>query len=359
VKERFALPNSSPLQDCQIDNTTILPKSLDKVYQYRVLKASKYLDETPEQITKILAAEGVTLDKLDSPAVSIVELVSLFNSVSIVDPTRVRAAAFVLKGLDESSTDAKILPLKPSTEPRKIFPQDIRQLDDKAVIEQFDAKHDEESFAELFRRSKGQSFIVLTDSLQAVTDGKFVGIGPHYGSRTIGMVERIDVNATFQLLRNSRKRQNPAFLIEEEGRIPVYKIMDFYNSSLEVCSKCKGTLKEKFCLICNKFIEDKEKLIFKIVHPFIIPHPDGGVKLPSTGQTQLWLWEPEPVIVQINGVTQGDFFGSANLTTEELQKKALEIPKVVQALGGKSIQKVVVIQSSGENATKINLIVPA
>lgn len=248
-----------PLPGFKTGNRKTLPNlevSMSNVSAFlsRVIEASRILKVTESEILEALQEEGIEdndegLMLLDAETTSEGYLEGRINATlespkynREIPPLKLKAAAAILKGKNPFA--------KPETAP-KAEPEGtltsaivdalkaqrpIEQLKDKELLELFQEDRDEKIAQELNRRANSLPFIVLTT-----------------GKTSEGQ-EKINIEATADLLKRARKGAAQQNIVIEGGSVPVYKISELDPESLvnEVCPICEERdLYRGYCDKCN------------------------------------------------------------------------------------------------------------
>jgi len=224
------------------------------VFMSRVIEVSRILKVTESEILEALQEEGIEdndegLMLLDAETTSEDYLAECIKTAlespkynRKVPLLKLRAAAAILKGknpfakpematkeVPEGTLTSTIVEALKAQRP-------IEQLKDKELIELFQEDRDDKIAQELNRRANGLPFIVLAP-----------------GKTNAGQ-EKINIDATADLLKRARKGAAQQNIVIEEGSVPVYKISELDPESLvnEVCSICEERdLYRGYCDKCN------------------------------------------------------------------------------------------------------------
>jgi len=279
-------------------------------YLRRINAASVTLQEKPEELQYLVETVAKPLSMLDSPDVTVENLLRVIcKSPKTNNAMKIMKAALQLKGqsLPEISTD-KVDELLRRRDEKQVSPpislELPEQMDDRALIERYNEKREQEVSWELERRAKGQPFIVLSPEGERGT-------------------ENLNIETTFQLLRTSRKRVNPEVL---DVGVQVYRVRDIdrNNRTVDLCNECGDILYKGWCATCREYVGNAKRQI--------MPRPH---RLPSNPKKA-------EVAVQVNGRIKGSFstIPGANVDLLESEaKKAL----FGQGFNESQVKKVVVI----------------
>lgn len=220
----------------------------------RAVKAAEILSVQVSDLLELLKDQGIGdnsagLELLDSPTTTVEDLVEIlitgkFPSVLPVKKIPAKAAANALK--NSTSTEKKVHSLAElgvssdiSVLAQALKP--IQQWDDKSLLENFISTRSAESEEELDRRAKHQKFVVLKDpstvNLKKFEPGR----------------EEIDVEATLNLLRSSRKRATPSVIPIQGGFAVVYRVTELnpQDRMIELCPICGEALYQGYCEKCQ------------------------------------------------------------------------------------------------------------
>jgi len=143
-----------------------------------------------------------------------------------------------------SSTEAFVRYLRDS--------RPIQQLKDRELLELYIAERDYEVEQELHRRARYQHFIILQN-------------GKHEPGKEV-----IDVEASMDLLRSSRRRTNPAMIPMGDTVVPVYRITELNPEGrlVELCPICGDILYKGYCEKCElnfQGVGDHERAYARLV----------------------------------------------------------------------------------------------
>jgi len=226
--------------------------------QERIKNAAQIL-KVEESDIKHALSEGLDINIDDEDALMLLDAASTDEGmvqealVSNIDEdlkfVRLRAAVYWLKGRDPfekpqegsltvslpddsqtSSLYATVTKVIDATKP-------IAQHKDRELLERYIAERDYEMEQELHKRSKGQPFIVLTDS------------GKHEPGK-----EPIDVDASMDLLKRARKGYVNSTIVPYGDVVAnVYRIteLNLEDRRVELCPVCGASLYKGYCTPCE------------------------------------------------------------------------------------------------------------
>lgn len=218
----------------------------------KAAEALKLQDSELSNLKKVLSNVGIDEDDsglkyLNSPVISNGDLNEILQlNFGEKGKFCIKAAAMYLKGNDPfdniHTQTARPQVLEPGNTPASAIIDFIKankpigQMTDAELLSLWNKNRDEETEAELNRRGKNQSFIVLKSGTQI--PGK----------------EEIDIEYTLEMLKSARKRNNPS-IIPYEGNTfaSVYKIseLNLNDRIIESCPICGEILWKGYCSECD------------------------------------------------------------------------------------------------------------
>lgn len=222
----------------------------------RVVQASLILGITERTLNKILNDNGfddadLALKILDAKTTDLDTLVAVLSEGVKKKPNakcpsifKLKSAASILKGDDpfekEEQKEAPLekVPSKDFTETIATLIQanrDPHQMKDKELLQRYIEEREYEVEQELHRRAKFQPFVVL-----------------QLGRNQPGN-EKLDVEASLDLLKAARRRTNPTMIPLEGKVVPVYRITELNPDDriTELCPICGAGLYKGYCSKCE------------------------------------------------------------------------------------------------------------
>lgn len=232
----------------------------------RAEKAAQILSIDVSDLLKILADEGIGNDDaglslLSSDAVTVEDLTNVLEGrgvtvmegslkvPKVIKKLPAKAAASVLKGTDpfekkeptgkievqapantgmaNSTVETIVQVLKSNRTPQ--------QMKDRELLEAWVVERDYEMEQELHRRAKNQRFIILKE-------------GKHEPGKEV-----VDIENSLDLLKASRRRENPSIIPIGDTVAPVYFItqLNMQDRIVETCPICGKILYKGYCNDCE------------------------------------------------------------------------------------------------------------
>ena len=258
--------------------------SLNSTVVSRIKSAAELLGCSQEDLTQRLEKYGIkeTDVGLRLLNASTTTREDLMGAISTLGSTiAVKAAADILKGSEDKNlgfysysvptvflngsegtgtvtggaTSANISVSQPNTDAFVKYLRDsrpIQQLKDRELLELYIAERDYEVEQELHRRARYQHFIILQN-------------GKHEPGKEV-----IDVEASMDLLKSSRRRTNPAMIPMGDTVVPVYRITELNPEGrlVELCPICGDILYKGYCEKCElnfQGVGDHERAYARLV----------------------------------------------------------------------------------------------